>query len=60
MKKEITATLLVLGGSFLTYKYWNEKKESKEEISETRGGTIPFKTIGVISVLGGLYLMFKK
>lgn len=60
MKKEITGTLLVVGGSLLAYKKWNEKKETKEEISATRGGSIPYKTIGLTSVLIGLYLIFKK
>lgn len=60
MKKEITGTLLVVGGSLLAYKNWNEKKETKEEISATSGGSIPYKTIGLGGVLIGLYLIFKK
>ena len=60
MKKEITGTLLVVGGSLLAYKNWNEKKETKAEIAETRGGSIPYKTIGLTGILIGLYLIFKK
>jgi hypothetical protein len=60
MKKEIIGTLLIVSGSLLAYKNWNEKKETKEEISATRGGTIPYKTMGLVAVLGGLYLIFKK
>lgn len=60
MKKEITGTLLVVGGSLLAYKNWNEKKETKEEISATRGGSIPYKTIGLAAAAYGLYLIFKK
>jgi hypothetical protein len=60
MKKEITGTLLVLGGSLLAYKKWDEKKETKAEIAATRGGTIPYKTIGLAAAAYGLYLIFKK
>jgi hypothetical protein len=29
-------------------------------MSETRGGTIPYKTMGLLAALGGLFLIFGK
>jgi hypothetical protein len=60
MAKKITGTVLFLGGSLLAYKTWNNKKETKQEMSETRGGTIPYKTMGLLAALGGLFLIFGK
>jgi flagellar motor component MotA len=58
--KILSGVALVTAGLYLAYKTRNEKKETKQEISETRGGTIPYKTIGILAALGGLILILKK